>query len=314
LDGGGRFVRALSTIKAWLPWTRDASAEDVDSGGLVLPRFLRRPVRLFLRRQWRVPRHIGVKGAVALFLMTAVAGTLIGGHAGTVVSAVTAWSGLAVDQIKITGQSETSELDVLDSLAIGPLPSLVTFDVDAAQARVESLPWVRQATIRKLYPDTLQVSVDERSPYAIWQHDAKNSLIDDSGKVITDVVGERYQTLPMVVGPGANARAGEFIALIAGFPTLKDRVKAGVRIFDRRWNVVFGNGVEVMLPENDPAGALRQVADLDAKSDLLSRDIAALDLRLPDRLVVRLSERGKLARDAMLKAREKAAHRGGANT
>ena len=51
---------------------------------------------------------------------------------------------------------------MLDRLAIGTYPSLVTFDVDAARARVEALPWVDQATLRKLYPDTLEVAIAER--------------------------------------------------------------------------------------------------------------------------------------------------------
>ena len=310
-------MRALRSIVArWMPAASpgEAEGEDAATGGLVLPRFLRRPVRALIRADARLPRHVGVKGAGAFLMTTAIAGMLIGGHSGTVVAAITTWSGLGIDEVKITGQSETSELDVLDQLAIGTFPSLVTFDVDAAKARVESLPWVEQATIRKLYPDTLQVRIAERTPYAIWQHDTHVSLIDAEGKVISDDVGDRYSDLPLVVGAGANTRVEEFVALVDGFPALKPRIKAGVRIFDRRWDVALTDGIEILLPQDDPSGALQRIVELDSASGLLSRDIAAVDLRAPDRLVVRLSERGKLARDAMLKEREKSVRRGGANT
>ena len=272
---------------------------------VVLPRLLRRPARILTRVDWRLPRHAGIKGMGLFFAVTAVAGILVGGHVTTIVSAVTAWSGLAIDAVEITGQSETAETDVLDRLAIGEYPSIVTFDAIAARERVEALPWVKRATIRKLYPDTLQVAIVEKKPYAIWQRDAGVSLIDQNGNVITDYIGGRYASLPMVVGEGANQRADEFISLIGEFPSLAPRVKAGVLVSGRRWNVVLDNGIEIMLPEEDPASALIQVVALEDGNQIFSREIAAVDLRLPNRLVFRLTERGYEAREQLLKDRKK---------
>ena len=258
----------------------------------VLPPLLRRPARFLMRLEWRPPRHLGLKGLVVFLGTTAVVGMVLGGHTKTVTSAAASAAGLAIDQVKITGQSETSEVDILGRLDIGRHPSLFTFDLDAARERVETLPWVAQATLRKLYPDTLEVTVMERLPYALWQHGETVFLIDPQGTAITDFIGERYTNLPLVVGPGANDRVDEFLDLILSQPTLLPRVRAGVLISNRRWNIVLGDAVEIMLPENDPSRALARIAGLDAQFQLLSRDIVAVDLRSPDRLVVRLSERG----------------------
>jgi cell division protein FtsQ len=293
---------------------RLAGGEEAGEGSRVLPRFLRRPVRALSRMEWQTPRHFGLKAMAGLFLATATTGMVLGDHTWTVISAVTAASGLAVDQVKITGQSETSEVDVLDKLAIGRFPSLFTFDLDAARTRVEALPWVAQATLKKLYPDTLEVAVVERLPYALWQHGNAVSLIDPQGRVITDAIGERYASLPLVVGPGANTRVDEFLDLILAHPELVPRVRAGVLISERRWNVVLAEAVEIMLPEHDAAAALARVAEIDAASQLLSRDIAAVDLRLPGELVVRLSEPASLARQEAIKEREKVAHKMGTDT
>ncbi|MEX0851801.1 MAG: cell division protein FtsQ/DivIB [Bauldia sp.] len=282
--------------------------------GIVLPRFLRRPARMVEKLDWRLPRHLGLKGVVVLFLATAVAGILLGGHGLTVVSALTAWSGLAVDQVRITGQSETSEVDVLDRLAIGDLASLLTFDVDAARARVEGLPWVKQATLKKLYPDTLEVAVSERVPFAVWQSGTELWLVDETGKVITGAIGERYAHLPLVVGPGAAERAREFTNLIGAFPQVAEKTRAGALVSGRRWTVILKNGIALMLPELDPAAALEKIVRLDADDPLLTREIAAVDLRTDGRLVVRLTEAGLAARKAMLKERALAAKRRGSST
>lgn len=292
----------------------DLPLEAEASRRLVLPRLLRRPARMLLQKDWKLPRHVGVKAMTGLFLATAVAGTLIGGHTMTVVSAVTSWSGLAIQKIEITGQSETSEVDIIHALGIGPFPSLVTFDVGGGRAGIEALPWVKQTTIKKLYPDTLQVSVVERRPFAIWQHDDKIALVDHDGAIITDDVGEDYAKLPFVVGEGAAARAGEYAELIANVPSLRARIHAGVLIAGRRWNIVLSNGVQLLLPEQDPASALVAVAALDAQNGLLSRDVAAVDLRLSDKLVVRLTEEGAGQRKAILEQRDKLLKKGKANT
>jgi cell division protein FtsQ len=272
--------------------------------GVVLPRVLRRPVRVLSKFDWRMPRQFGLKGLISMFLATAVAGIVIGGHELTFVSALTAWSGLAIDEVKITGQSETSEVDVLDGLKIGSYPSLLTFDVEAAKARVEKLPWVKEATLKKLYPHGLEVAITERQPFAVWQYGGTVSLVDETGKVITDQVPQRYAALPLVVGEGAAARAGEFINMVSAFPDIAERVHAGVLISGRRWTIVLEDGVELMLPQKDPMAALQTIAALDASDQLLSREIAAVDLRTGE-VVIRLDQKGLAARKAMLKQRAK---------
>jgi len=281
---------------------------------LVLPRFLRRPARALRRLDWKLPRRIGSQGLAAFFVVTATAGIVIGGHGMTVVSAATAWAGFAIENVKITGQSETSEVDVLERLAIGQFPSLLTLDIEAARERIEALPWVKQATLKKLFPDTVEIAIVEREPYALWQHGGDVSLIDDAGRVIADRFGERYAALPRVAGRGAAEKATTYASLIAEFPAIARRARAGVLVSERRWTVVLDNGIQLMLPADDPEGALATIMTLDRDHSVLSREIAALDLRLPGRMIVRLTDEGMVARKAALKERDKIARRGRTNT
>lgn len=272
---------------------------------VVLPRFLRRLARRLSRAQWRAPRRAALKLALVLYGATGVAGMVIGGHTLDVASAMTTWSGLGIDRVEITGQSETSEVEVLQQLALGDYPSIVTLDVTGARQRIESLPWVREATLRKVYPDKLLIEIRERTPYAVWQRDSGFALIEEGGRVISNQVDARHAGLPLVVGEGAEFRAAEFVGLMNEFPSLRPKVKAGVLVAGRRWNVVLNNGVELMLPQDDPAGALIQAVALDDGHGVFSREIAAIDMRLPSRLVFRLTEEGAKARADLLKEREK---------
>ena len=280
----------------------------------VLPPFLRRWARSLQRRQWQLPQRFGLKAFLVFAMATAVAGAVTGGRSLDLVSSVSAWAGLGITEVKITGQSETSEVAVLNRLDIKHDPSLLTYDVDAARARIQLLPWVDQATVKKLFPNALEVTISERTPFAIWQHGEELSLIDASGKVITNQIDDRYAHLPFVVGSGAAERAKEFVKLIDGEPDMAGKVRAGVLISGNRWNVVLDNGVEVMLPSADPAGALATVASLDVQKQLLSREITTVDMRLPNQMIVRLDDKGLAARKDLLKEREKLAHRQRTNT
>ena len=65
------------------------------------------------------------------------------------------------------------------------------------------------------------------------------------------------------------------------------KVRAAVRVSGRRWTLTLANGIDVQLPEDDPAGAWVRLAEYERQHKVLARDVEVLDLRLPDRLIVR---------------------------
>jgi cell division protein FtsQ len=89
--------------------------------------------------------------------------------------------------------------------------------------------------------------------------------------------------------------------VIARYPAIRDQMRASILIAERRWNLRLKNGIDVRLPEDGFERALETLAGLDRDKKLLSRDITAVDLRLPDRASVRLSDAAAQAREEMLK-------------
>jgi cell division protein FtsQ len=288
-------MRAVSSIIAVLPRLGAGQRR------LVLPRALRRPFRILSRNEWRPPRHAEIKLGAALLILTGIGGMVMGGHVESVLAYATANTGLTISEVRITGQTDTSEVDVLRKLAIADGTSLATFDVAAAREQVETLPWVQRAVLTKLYPSTLQVAISENTAFAIWQRGEEAFLIDKAGAVITSAIGGRHSGLPMVAGEGAAARAADVLAMIAAEPSIERRFDAAVLVAERRWNILLDGGIEILLPEADPASALAKLAVFDALSGLLMRDIAGVDLRDPGRVVIRLTDEGLAQRQAILK-------------
>ena len=77
-----------------------------------------------------------------------------------------------------------------------------------------NVPLVKDATVRKLYPNALSITVVERDPFALWQHDGEVYVVSVDGTVIDRLIDERFTRLPLVVGEGANTKAVAFSKLL----------------------------------------------------------------------------------------------------
>jgi cell division protein FtsQ len=166
-------------------------------------------------------------------------------------------------------------------------------------------PWIADAAVLKLYPDRLQITVTERQAFALWQKDGRVSVIAADGTILEPFVEDRYLRLPLVVGRGAERQAKDFLAIVDRYPGIESLLRASVLVADRRWNLRLANGIDVRLPETDVEQALDRLVTLDREKKLLSRDIVAVDLRLSDRVTVRLSDAAAQAREDALKDKKK---------
>lgn len=270
---------------------------------------------------WTPPRRAGLYSVIGLFAAAGLYGAVIGGHldalrqAGfTAADYVTARAGFGIETVVITGHKEVREGDVLRALEIGEATSLLTFDAHWARRRLDDIAWVRSSTVQKLFPGTLRIELVEREPYALWQLGGIVSLIDRYGEVIGELSDQRFAGLPLVVGSGANKRIGELMALVAPHSMVSTRLRAAVRVADRRWNLVLDNGMEIRLPEEGAREALASLDELSTEKGLMARDIVLIDLRLSDRIVVRLSDQAAVQRKATLKSQGSSKTRKGQDT
>ena len=195
--------------------------------------------------------------------------------------------GFRVDEVLVVGRAETAHGDLLAALALARGSPIFAFDADAARARLEALPWVRRASVTRMLPATVVVRIEEREPLALWQHQGRFALIDREGHVILRQGLERFGGLPVVVGEDAPPHASAILATLASEPELMKRVTAAVRVGGRRWNVRLDGTIDVRLPEDGAGAAWKRLAEYERTQGLLGRDVRILDLRLPDRLIVR---------------------------
>lgn len=250
--------------------------------------------RLWLRRRRGLlrPAGLGLLGAGAL--AAAAIAVMAFDPGGRVTAAwddaaeLAASSGLQVQDVQIEGMRNTPPDMVREALGVRRGDPMLGFDPQLAREQLEQIAWVGHARVERRLPGTIRVTLEERQPFAIWQRDGKFSVIDHDGKVVaTDSIGA-FGRLPLVVGPGADRAAPVMIAALRAAPEVQERVHALVRVSERRWNLRLRNGTDVLLPEGQEVAAINRLAELQAKQALMDRPLAAIDLRLPDKLVLRL--------------------------
>jgi cell division protein FtsQ len=254
-----------------------------------------RPTRLqiLLRRQKKLLRPAAWIAFAALIVLM-VAGVLHsaapGGTLATLrerIGGATGFAGLRVKSVEIEGRANTPEPLLLAALGVSKGDPMLGFSLEAARERIQTLSWVEHATVERRLPNTIVVNLQERRPFAIWQNAGKFVLIDRSGQIVANQDVASFRSLPLVVGPGAPASAAALIDALTARPGLQARVVAAVRVGERRWNLRMTNGADVMLPEGHEIVALDRLLQLQQDHDLLDRPLVAIDMRLPDRLVLR---------------------------
>ena len=255
-----------------------------------------RPSRwLFLRRRLRRALRPAAWTLVVVAMLVLVVGLVRSVQPGSMVAGwrerVGRTANLPVLDVVVEGRSMTPEAQLRAALNVKPGDPLLGFSLEDARARIEKLTWVQHATVERRLPGTVVITLSERRPFAVWQTGGRFVLIDRAGQVVAeqDPVKDAaaFTVLPLVVGPGAPEQAAALLDQLATVPALKARVVASVRVGERRWNLRLNSGCDVLLPEGQELAAMTRLMELHAQQQLLDRPLQTLDMRAPDRLVVR---------------------------
>ena len=315
MDGAGRLARSLRSLGP------QADLKAAAIGAVVLLRerlgFRARtrpvidrtpPNRFILTLERYLPNRAGVILTVSILLGSAGLGIVKGGHVDELTQALSDTrnalansAGFRITTVAINGRKQLSQDEVLAVGGVNGRSSLLFLDAATVRDRLKANPWIADATILKLYPGRLQIDIVERTAFALWQQDGRLAVIADDGAVLEPFVARRFVTLPLVVGKGAETRAKDFLALLDRYPQVRSVTKAAIFVGERRWNLRLKDGLDIRLPENDVGNALATLSKLDKDDRLFSRDITAIDMRLPDRLTVQLSEEAAKAREELFK-------------
>lgn len=251
-----------------------------------------------------------ILGAAAALAWTIASLAGIPAMAGYQVAAAAADAGFAVRRVDVRGVKHLNELKVYERVLAERNQAMPLVDIDALRNELIQLSWVKDARVSRQLPDTLVIDIVEREPHAVLRKAGRLVLIDSSGHELEPVTAKDAKDRLIVAGSGAGKQMAALSELLQAAPALKPQVREAEWVGNRRWNVTFGTGQVLALPEGDEesAKALMSFARLDGTNRLLGGRVAAFDMRASDRIYLRVPGRAAdAAKAASEAARSKAA-------
>ncbi len=244
-------------------------------------------------RSGLTPTHV-LMVAAGVLTLTLVGALVTGGRGAAIAHAINtkidnrfASAGFRLHKVEISGASKLATQDVLAAAALSNGQSMLALDLNAVKQRIETVGWVKTARVSRMLPDTVLISVVERRQLAVWQHAGHSVVIDDRGRIIPEANPAHFSRLPLVVGEGGAAHAGEILPLLAQRTKLMQRLDALIRVDDRRWDLRLKDGALIQLPSVDEEQALVRLEKLEQQSNVIALGFERIDLRNPDTVAVR---------------------------
>ncbi|MGB2160136.1 MAG: cell division protein FtsQ/DivIB, partial [Candidatus Puniceispirillaceae bacterium] len=163
---------------------------------------------------------------------------------------------------------------------------MLTISLPALHERLSTIGWIDEVAIERRMPSTIRIILTERVPMALLQTEAGHRVIDQTGTVISGADPSAFGHLTVVAGTSAALNAGPILNILQTEPELFAEVWAVTYQSERRWDVHLRNGIRVRLPETDPRTAWSKLAIIDHSKHITNRDLAVIDMRVPDQMIV----------------------------
>lgn len=199
-------------------------------------------------------------------------------------------AGFEVKRVEVRGVKRLNELKVYEAALAERDRAMPLVDLEGVRRRLMALSWVEDARVSRQLPDTLVIDVVERKPYAVLRRADRLVLIDEAGHVLEPVSAARAKGRLVLSGFNVEAEVEALESLLNAAPALRPQVAEAQWVGNRRWNLVFRTGQELMLPEGErvSAAALVAFARLDGTNRLLGGKALTFDMRAADRIYFRV--------------------------
>ncbi|MFK7866105.1 MAG: cell division protein FtsQ/DivIB [Alphaproteobacteria bacterium] len=197
-------------------------------------------------------------------------------------------TGFGLEQLALDGRKHTQKHKIMEAITLTNGTPLFWIDLEHTKQELLQIDWIKQASIKRQWPNKLHITIQERQPYAIWQHQRQFFLVDPDGVAFIRQPSQGFSDLPLVIGQSANVRADEVYPLLDQLsPYLRDQFQAATLMRERYWMLHFNQGLRLKLPADRPGKKLTQFIELIENSRLDLTHFDQIDLRLEDRMIMR---------------------------
>lgn len=187
---------------------------------------------------------------------------------------------------QISFSADVSDMDLAPvAAAAGVVPGTraATVDLDAMRARINAVPGVRDAAVRRMPNGALRVRVAMYRAVAQWSDGMAYYPLSADGTVVKSPTDERDGSAIVFMGQLPD----DISDITTAARAIANHVDYMTWVEDRRWDIMTTRGIRVMLPETNPNAAIATLITLDQNHGILSRGITLIDMRDDARILVK---------------------------
>jgi cell division protein FtsQ len=196
-----------------------------------------------------------------------------------------------VEHVRVRGEFvHVDEQRIRSAISRDLLGGFFSTDVKKIKENILTIPWVKRVTVRRVWPDTLQLSVIEHIAAARW-HDG--ALVNSEGELFRPAADSVPEGLAGLRGPSGSESLmlDRYVSMSGLLAAVKLKISSLVQDERRAWRMQLDNGIELALGREDTLGRLQRFAhiygkQLSARADAIER----VDLRYPNGFAVRWKE------------------------
>ena len=201
--------------------------------------------------------------------------------------------GFEIKKIEILGNNRIGNAKILDSIKFLECENIFCLDLKSSKNALEENNWIKSAKLKLHLPSSLIIEVEEETPKFVLKSEQSFILLNQYGSKIIklEFINKDLEKLIVLSGKGVESKVTDLLSIFAVYPEISKYIKEAELVSHRRWSLKHTSDIIIDLPEEDPEIAFFKIGQLQSKYGFLSNKIKKVDLRIENRMIIKLKER-----------------------
>ena len=199
-------------------------------------------------------------------------------------------NGFIIKNIEVLGVNHLNKNDIIKIINTNNNINIFNVNIKNIYRNIMYNTWIKKASIKIIYPNTIKVFLTEKKPIAIWQNRYGNSLITKSGDIIFEKNLEKFKNnLPIIIGQNAHKNVHSILNILSSKRNFIKNIWSLTFVNERRWDLHFNQGLTIKLPSKNVENAWQRVVYLHKKFNILSLYLTEIDLRNSNQILGKIN-------------------------
>ncbi len=203
--------------------------------------------------------------------------------------------GFVIKNVEITGIKHLNKKNITKIIRSYNNANIFTINIQKIHEEISKNTWVKEASIQRIYPDTIKIVLKEKQPVAIWQNKYGNNLVTKNGEIILEKKLNNFKNyLPIITGNNAHKNLNPILKVLNTHENFAKNIWSLTFVNERRWDIHFNQGLTIRLPSKQVKEAWQKIVSLNESLNILNLGLIEIDLRNRNQILGKINIDKKL--------------------